>query len=209
MFAPSLIDTARLKLALLEQCGCLPAAGDRHIAEFFDCYLNDVEEADNKYGVKLTSIEERRDSWFAAVRSYVHGMLEDTFPLPDKKSSEAISEIMAALAGTVPPIIDILNLPNDGQISNLPSGALVETMGEVSADSVRGLEPLELPEQIRKLILPHAENQFLIVKAALEGNRSAAREMLSRDPLTRNCTDIDSMLDELLAAHSRYLPQFK
>jgi len=209
MFAPSLIDTAKLKLALLDKYGCLPAAGDRHIAEFFDCYLNDVKEADKKYGIKLTSIEERRDSWFAAVRSYVHGMLEDTFPLPDKKSSEAISEIMAALAGTVSPIIDILNLPNDGQISNLPSGALVETMGEVSADSARGLEPLELPRQIRELILPHAENQFLIVKAAMEGDRSAAREMLSRDPLTQDCTDIDSMLDELLTAHSKYLPQFK
>ena len=66
-----------------------------------------------------------------------------------------------------------------------------------------------MPEEIKGLILPHAENQFLIVKAALEGDRSAAREMLARDPLTRNCGDIDKMLDELLAAQSDYLPRFK
>jgi alpha-galactosidase len=209
MFAPSLIDHAKLKLELLDQYGCLPAAGDRHIAEFFDCYLRDVAEADRNYGVKLTSIEERRDSWFAAVRQYVRGMLEETFPLPDKKSNEAISDIMAALAGTTSPIIDIVNLPNDGQIANLPADAVVETMGAIEAGAANGLEPLELPNEIGNLVRPHAENQFLVVKAAMEGDRSAAREMLARDALTRNCTDIDAMLDELLSAHADYLPQFR
>jgi len=77
------------------------------------------------------------------------------------------------------------------------------------ADKVEGKETLELPEEIQKVVSPHAENQFLIVKSALEGDRSAAREMLTRDPLTRNCSNIDKMLDELLAAHADYLPQFK
>ena len=209
MFAPSLIDTAKLKLALLDKYGCLPAAGDRHIAEFFDCYLKDTSEAEEKYGVKPTSIEERRDSWFAAMRAYVHGMVEETFPLPAKKSSEAISDIMAALADRSSQMEDVVNLPNEGQIANLPKGAIVETLGEVSPDEAKGCRPLELPAKIRDLIVPHAENQFLVVKAALEGDRSAAREMLARDPLSRNCTDIERMLDELLAAHSKHLPRFR
>ena len=209
MFAPSLIDAFKLKLELLEKYGYLPAAGDRHICEFFDSYLANIEQADQLYGIKPTPIIERRDSWFAAMRSYVHGMLEGNFPLPGKKSSEAISDVIAALTGNTDGIVDIINIPNEGQIANLPQGALVETLGKVSSDAAAGEETLELPAEIQKLILPHAENQFLIVKSALEGDRSVAREMLARDPLTRNCSDIDKMLDELLAAHSDYLPRFK
>lgn len=209
MFAPSLIDAFKLKLAMLEEYGYLPAAGDRHICEFFEAYLSDFEEADRKYGIKPTSITERRDSWFAAVKAYALGMLEGNFPLPAGKSSEAISDVMAALAGAVPEIVDIINIPNVGQIANLPEGAVVETLCGVTKDGIKGVETIGLPAGLHKVILPHAENQFLIVKAALEGDRSAAREMLARDPLMRNCSDIDKMLDELLAAHSDYLPRFK
>ena len=85
----------------------------------------------------------------------------------------------------------------------------METLGTVSADRTQGCDPLMLPAQIRDLVLPHAENQFLVVKAALEGDRSAAREVLVRDPLTRNCMNIDMMLDELLEAQAEYLPRFK
>ncbi|UCD57877.1 MAG: hypothetical protein JSV16_01840 [Candidatus Hydrogenedentota bacterium] len=208
MFAPSMIDTARLKLELFEKFGYLPAAGDRHIAEFFDCYLEDFKEAERTYGIKPTSIKERRDSWFAAMRAYVHGMLEETFPLPARKSAETISEVLAALADRSSPQTDVLNLPNEGQIANLPGGVIVETLGEISADAVKALGPLELPPKVRDLVLPHAENQFLVVKAALEGDRASAREVLLRDPLSRNCTDLDKMLDELLAAHAQYLPRF-
>jgi alpha-galactosidase len=209
MFAPSLIDTAGLKFHLLDRHGFLPAAGDRHIVEFFDSYLSDTAKAEQLYGVKLTSIEERRDSWFNAMRAYVHGMIEGTFPLPAAKSTEAIADVMAALAGSRPPLTDVLNLPNEGQLAKLPPGAIVETLGQVSADSARVTQPLDLPDGIRDLLLPHAENQFLVVKAALEGDRSAAREYLRRDPLSGNCADADAMLDELLAAHARYLPAFQ
>jgi hypothetical protein len=69
MFAPSMIDTAKLKLELFEKYGYLPAAGDRHIAEFFDCYLKNIGQAEQKYGVKPTSMKERAGSWFEAVKA--------------------------------------------------------------------------------------------------------------------------------------------
>ncbi|GAB4337943.1 MAG: alpha-glucosidase/alpha-galactosidase [Candidatus Abyssubacteria bacterium] len=208
MFAPSTIDPARLKLELFEQLGYLPAAGDRHIAEFFDCYLRDFDEAEKRYGIKPTSIAERRDSWHAAMKAYVYGMLEGNFPIPAAKSSETISDIIAALAGTISPMVDILNILNEGQIENLPRGVIVETLGKVFSNGTDSLGPITLPGEIREMILPHAENQHLMVKAALEGDRVAAREFLERDPLCRNCSDLDQMLDELLEAHRKYLPTF-
>ncbi|MBI4831281.1 MAG: hypothetical protein HY801_06940 [Candidatus Lindowbacteria bacterium] len=208
MFTPSMIDRAKLKLELFEKHGSLPAAGDRHIAEFFDNYLRDMKEAEQKYGVLPTSISERRDGWFAAAKAYVHGMLEETFPLPVRKSGETISDILASLSGGAPHT-DVLNVPNTGQVSNLPKGAVVETLGEVSGNGVGTLKPLELPRDVQTLILPHAENQSLVVKAALDGDRSAALDVLLRDPLSSNCGRPDRMLDELLAAQAKYLPAFK
>lgn len=208
MFAPSTIDRAKLKLELFEQTGCLPAAGDRHIAEFFDCYLGDVAETERKYGIKPTSVKERGESWLAAMRAYVEGMLEDRFPIPSSKSSETISEILAALAGGIEPIVDIMNLPNSGQVENLPRGCVVETLGTISKGNVEPVPPLKLPDRIREFVLPHAENEFLTLKAALEGDRASALEVLNRDPLSRNCSDREKMLDDLLSAHRAYLPRF-
>lgn len=208
MFAPSMIDRAKLKLELFEKYGYLPAAGDRHIAEFFDRYLKDIGQAEQKYGIKPTSMKERAGTWFEAVKAYAHGMLEETFPLPSQKSSESISEILAALAGRESPRTEIVNLPNKGQIKNLPRGAVVETLARVSADKVEPLGLLHLPQEVCDLVLPHAENQFRVVRAALEGDRAAAREFLRHDPLSRNCTDPDGMLDELLKVHAKYLPRF-
>ncbi len=208
MFAPSTIDRAGLKLELFKQYGFLPAAGDRHIAEFFDCYLKDFAEAERRYGIMPTSIKERGESWFAAMQAYVRGMLQGNFPLPQAKSSEAITEILAALAGTTEPEIDIVNLQNIGQVENLPKKSIVETLANIAKDSIKPVPPIRLPDKIQEFILPHAENQSLIVKAALEGNRSAARDALRRDPLTHNCTNVEKMLDELLLAHRQYLPRF-
>jgi alpha-galactosidase len=209
MFAPSTIDRAKLKLELFREYQSLPAAGDRHIVEFFDGYLRNLAETERRYAIKPTSIEERSGSWLGAMRAYVHGMLEDAFPFPAKKSSETISDILAALAGTCPPRTEILNLPNEGQVENLPRDAIVETLGEVGDDRVKPLGPIKLPQAVRDFVLPHADNQFLIVKAALEGDRSAALDFLRHDPLSRLCTNPDKMLDELLTAHAKYLPQFQ
>jgi len=208
MFAPSTIDHAKLKIELFKQLGYLPAAGDRHIVEFFEGYLKDVAQTEFRYQIKPTSIKERGESWLAAMRAYVHGMLEGNFPLPHEKSTETISEILAALAGGINPIIDVVNLPNTGQIKNLPNDCVVETLGTISLNSAEPCEPIGLPGPICDLILPHAENQSLIVQAALGGDRSAALEYLRRDPLSRNSSNPKKMLDDLLLAHRRYLPQF-
>jgi 6-phospho-beta-glucosidase len=51
-------------------------------------------------------------------------------------------------------------------------------------------------------------NQELIVEAALTGDRKLALQALLNDPLVRDFRTAPRMLDELLAAHADYLPQF-
>ena len=45
--------------SLFDRYGYLPAAGDRHLAEFFPYFLTDATRAGADYGVLLTTIEHR------------------------------------------------------------------------------------------------------------------------------------------------------
>ena len=67
-------------------------------------------------------------------------------------------------------IIDVVNLPNQGQIPNLPSRAVVETLGLVNSTGFSPVQAGPLPGQILPLVWPHAHNQLLVVEAGLEGD---------------------------------------
>ena len=103
----------------------------------------------------------------------------------------------------------MMNLPNRGQIANLPSEVIVETAGLANANGVHPVSVGELPPGILGLTLKHITNQEMIVEAALTGNKKLALQALVNDPLAKNCKDAAKMLDELLQANADYLPQFR
>ena len=59
--SPSAICSTRnrVKFALFERFGVLPAAGDRHLVEFFPGFLTEESEWGKRWGVELTSIADR------------------------------------------------------------------------------------------------------------------------------------------------------
>jgi len=200
------LDRWRLKLALLDVYGYLPAAGDRHVAEFFPYFLTDATRQGADYGVLLTLIEHREEMVCAAQAS-VRAWLDGSEPLPLLRSPEELAGIIAAIANGRSTRA-IVNLPNRGQIDNRPRGAVVETLAEVGA---AGAEPIcvgPLPPGVLSTVAPHVVNQEMIVDAALTGDRQLALQALLGDPLVRDFRSAPRMLDELLQAHSQYLPQF-
>ena len=81
-----------------------------------------------------------------------------------------------------------VNLPNNGQISNLPGGAIVETPAVVTGAGVHGENIGMLPEAIAELCRRELEVVRLSVDAAVNGDRLAAMQCLLLDPVI---TDID------------------
>lgn len=77
-----------------------------------------------------------------------------------------------------------------------------------------GIQPTvigALPPQLAALNRTNINVQELIVEAALTGSREAVYHAVMLDPLTAAvCTlpQIRAMVDELLAAQARWLPQF-
>jgi alpha-galactosidase/6-phospho-beta-glucosidase family protein len=205
----SLSDQFHVKSRLFQIFGALPAAGDRHIAEFFPFFLSEGTERGKKYRVIRTTIEERYQ-WRRAARTFVEDVLAerlDPSPYLIHPSEEAAAPIIAALS-TGGQYQGIMNLPNHGQISNLPAGVVVETFGIVSSSGARGIATGPLPAGIHAITARHVENQEMIVTAARTGDRKLALQVLVNDPLITDLSTTGRMLNELLLANRQYLPQF-
>ena len=203
---PSFRDHWQVKLALFDIFGYLPAAGDRHVAEFFPYFLTDAHQAGADYGVLLTEIEHRYEVARSAQAS-VRAWIESADPPPIKRSEEEVVDIIAAVANGRS-LHTIVNLPNRGQIDNLPREAVVETMGMVGPNGAYGVSVGALPPGVLNTVHPHVLNQELIVDAALTGDRKLALQALINDPLARDFRTAPQLLDELLLAQAEFLPQF-
>lgn len=201
------VDRWKLKLKLFELFGALPAAGDRHLAEFFPYFLLEETGQGADYGVQLTRIAHRRQQ-VASARSAVHAAIAAPELPSVTRSSEATADIVSAVVNGRS-VRTIVNLPNTGQIDNLPRGAVVETLAEITSAGAHPLVVGALPLGVLSTLQPHVVNQELIVRSALEGDRQLALQAMANDPLVHDMGKAELMLDELLAAHAEYLPQFR
>jgi alpha-galactosidase len=200
------VDRWKLKLQLFDVYGALPAAGDRHLAEFFPYFLTEATGRGEDFGVLLTTIPDRRQQ-VASARSAVHAAIAGEFPSLTR-SPEATADIVSAVANGRS-MRTIVNLPNTGQIDNLPRGAVVETLAEITSAGAQPLTVGAVPPGVLSTLQPHVVNQEMIAVAALEGDRQLALQAMVNDPLVPSLEIARKMLDELIEAHAEYLPQFK
>jgi alpha-galactosidase/6-phospho-beta-glucosidase family protein len=201
------VDRWKLKLKLFELYGALPAAGDRHLAEFFPYFLLEETGQGSDYGVQLTRIAHRRQQVASAQSTVRAAIAAPEFPSVTR-SQEATSDIISAVVNGRS-VRTIVNLPNTGQIDNLPRGAVVETLAEITSAGAFPHTVGALPGGVLSTLEPHVVNQELIVRAALEGDRQLALQAMVNDPLVHDLPKAKAILDELLAAHANYLPQFR
>lgn len=196
------VDRLALKLTLFEQLGVLFGAGDRHVAEFFPHILTEQTEWGLRYGILLTTVEQREE--MARVRRSQIEYFVGGGDWKLEKSAEQLAPVMAALLGG-PAGRFVVNVPNRGQIDNLPREAVVECVAEIDALGVRPLAVGELPPAAYAIVAPHVARQELIVEAALSGERAPALAALATDPLIRDPAAVAPLLDELMQANAAYL----
>ena len=201
-------DRMAVKFNLLDVYGVLPAAGDRHIAEFFPHFLTSRANYGLDYGVGLTTIQRRREN-LAKAQQRIRHLIANPEEIPVEESNEAAADIISEIAAGRE-AIHILNLPNTGQIDNLPREAVVETMGVVGPNGARGIAVGSLPAPVASILRRHVENQEMTVEAGLTGNRKLAFQAMLNDPLLQGLSlhEASQMFDELLEANKAYLPQF-
>ncbi|MCX7683438.1 MAG: hypothetical protein N2508_15965 [Anaerolineae bacterium] len=196
------VDRLALKLTLFEQLGLLFGAGDRHIAEFFPHVLTEQTGWGRRYGILLTTVEQREE--MARVRRAQIEYFVSGGYCKLEKSAEQLAPVMAALLGG-PAGRFVVNIPNRGQVDNLPRDAVVECVAEIDGLGVHPLAVGELPLAAYAILAPHVARQELIVEAALTGERAPALAALATDPLVHDPAIAAPLLDELMQANAAYI----
>ena len=101
---------------------------------------------------------------------------------------------------------------NNGCITNLPDDAIVEVPAYVDRNGISVPKVGALPLGCAAICNASISVQRLAVEAAIHGDVNLLKQAVMMDPLTSAvCTppEISQMVDEMLVAQARWLPQYK
>lgn len=202
------VTTELVKFTLFKRYGAIAAAGDRHLAEFCpgNWFLANKEIVYAKYGFSLTSVDWRKIEYQQRkekAKRYYEG---EPFKLYNT-GEETVRQIKAILG--LGDFVTNVNLPNFGQVSNNPLGAVVETNAFFSGDSVRPVHAGAVPTALNALIMRIIEEQEEVVDAALEGDYEKAFVLFMNNPnvcLTEE--KARELFNRMLENTKAYLPYY-
>lgn len=103
------------------------------------------------------------------------------------------------------------NVVNEGVIANLPDDAIIEAPGYVDRNGISMPRIGELPLGPAAVCNVSISVQRLAVEAAVRGDDTLLRQAFMMDPLVGavcNPKEIWQMVDEMLVAQERWLPQY-
>jgi 6-phospho-beta-glucosidase len=101
-----------------------------------------------------------------------------------------------------------MNFPNNGAISNLPRGAIVEGQCIVDARGPSQIALGELPKAMLGQTLAYLAWQDLTVDAALTGDKRVLYQALLAVPYLHDMKAAKQIMDDLLVVHADLMPQF-
>jgi len=195
---------------------------DDHVWEFYPFATNvggfaglpeGLQHAAREFGydpdkppAELDKSDETREKFFAGYQELV-----DKIELPAEQDNSVTGEGLGALVSDISEgrrELAIVNIPTEGEITNLPDSALVELQGVTDSTGVRGIHMGEAPIHLKGILEKRFAWQELVADAGVEGDRNLALQALLLDEMAIMPDKAEAMLDELLTASKDLLPQF-
>ena len=180
----------KMKFDLFQKYGALAAAGDRHIAEFLpgNWYLKDPETV-KKWQFCLTSVDFREKDQAEKIADTI-AMAEGRKEFPVKKSDEEAVAMLKALLG-FGTLVTNVNMPNRGQMPQMPMGAIVETNCVFSNDMVSPVVSKPLPTGVKSLVSRCSTNIDMTYEGIKERDLNKIFQAFVDQPLC-NCLTIEN-----------------
>ena len=206
----SFTSNARVRMDLFRRFGYIAAAGDRHLAEFMDNYdyLADPDCVKN-WMFGLTSVDWRKDHLQVRMergRRLLSG--EDVWKLKDS-GEEGVAQIRALLG--LDTMVTNINLPNQGQILNLPMGTIVETNATFRDGSFQPVIAGQIPSDIHPMIARAAKENDDILEAGFRGSFDFARKKFRGLNMLKTLTasQKDELFDAMIEGTKEYLADYR
>lgn len=201
-------NAEKVKIDLCNRFGWIAAAGDRHLSEFCEgkWYLESPERVD-EMKFSLTPVSYRKEELVK--------LLEETKKLVNGEKEVKIVETgeegvnqMRALLGRYDLITNV-NIPNRGQISNLPIGAVVETNAAFRSGTLDPIFAGDVPSAILPLVSRICAEQEALSEAIANRDVRRVFAVFASDPLvTCSLSDAKKLFREMCENTRDYLGMY-
>jgi len=204
----SFCSKEKVKIDLFRRFGYIAAAGDRHLAEFCEgkWYLENPERVSEMcFGLTTTDFR-RKDLEKRRLKSegYISGERE----LKIKQTGEEGVLQIRSLLGLCQLATNV-NIPNRGQITNLPIGAVVETNALFRDNSLTPVFAGEIPIEIYPLVSRVCAEQELVSQGIAERDLKKIFCAFANDPLvTCSFEDAKRLFREMCDNTKEYLTMY-
>ena len=197
----------RVKFDLFLRYGAIAAAGDRHLVEFLPPWYTRTPETVKAWKFGLTTVDWRVDD---LKRRYKRSddLISGAEAVSLTGSGEEGHLLIKAVLG-LGDLVSNVNIPNRGQIPNLPLGAIVETNALFGRDRIEPVYAGPLPAPILPLVARHVYNHENTLRAALTCDRNLGLTTFMNDPQMGSVSleDGRKLFDDMLEAQRAYLPE--
>ncbi len=194
---------------VFQDFGLFPVPGDTHLCEYLPWMSDPVTKPWDKFNIRLYDWELMaglRDFSLDRLNEMANGSL--TIDSLLDTDSEGALEMIENISFAGNHYHLAANLPNVGQIANLPLGATVETPVHVDGAGIHPVHVGSLPEPIAELCRRELMVAQLSVDAAVEGSYEKALQCLLLDPIVADMDTAKNVLDDYLKTYRQHLPQF-
>jgi alpha-galactosidase len=189
--------------------GLFPVPADTHLCEYLPWTSDPQTKPWDVYDLHLYN-------WDQAARNREEGLThiaamgrgEEPIDMLKGADSEGALEMIENIAGAGTHYHIAANRPNQGQISNLPLGAMVETPVVVNGAGIQPVAMGALPEAVAELLRRELSVVRLCVDAAVSGDRQTALQCLLFSPCITDLATAEAILDDYLTSYREHLPQF-
>ena len=205
---PWFFTNNKLKMELFRKYGYIAAAGDRHLAEFLpgNWYLTSPERA-KEMGFFLTPVSYRKKNLAERLAKSERLRRGEENVKLEYTGEEGVNQ-MRALLGLCDLCTNV-NIPNVGQIPNLPLGAVVETNAMFRAGSLTPLMAGNVPESIYPLVSRICTQQENISDGIAKRDLEKLFAAFVNDPLvTCSMADAKKLFDEMIENTKEYLTSY-
>ena len=197
--------------------GHYPSPGDNHIADQLPFVSHAMQKA-----IPIPSLDvifPPLETVLAGKVSNAHSSVDVGRHIKEPKvlkaflhpgRTEETGTWMEAMHGRIPIYhFEALNIPNNGHITNLPKGSIVEVPGDIDINGARGFAVGELPPAIASLCQNMLVAHESAVEACVHASREAALLSIAFEPTVQDLSVAEDLLDALLDVNAKYLdPDF-
>lgn len=201
----------RVRYEALANLGYFVTESSEHFSEYVPWFIKrDRPDLIAQYHIPLDEYITRCENQIAAWEM-MRGFLEDdSLELSVERTHEYGAYIIHSLETGAPRVI-YGNVPNEHLIDNLPAGCCVEVPCLVDGNGIQPTKIGYLPPQLAALMQTNINVQALTVEAALTRKREHIYHAAMLDPHTAaelDLTQIRALVDDLIAAHGEWLPDY-